>query len=84
MKALSTLNINITGSSTESIGTIILVSKPISAFSWGEVGRVVVMKSDTTPITVVVNWQKRDQIQLTGTDANEFTSTLFSMIDKSL
>lgn len=84
MKALSSLNINITGSETQSVGTVIMVSKPISAFSWGEVGRVIVKKSDAMPTTVVVNWEKRDQLQITGTDSKDFTNVLFAEIQKDL
>lgn len=84
MKALSSLNINITSSEVQPVGTVIFVSKPISAFSWGEVGRVIVKKSDAAPTTVVVNWEKRDQLQITGTDSAEFTNVLFSTIDKLL
>ena len=40
LKALTALNITITNSTEDANGTIYLVTKPISGFSWGEVGRV--------------------------------------------
>ena len=84
IKALSSLNINITGSETQAVGTVIMVSKPMSGFSWGEVGRVIVKKSDAAPTTVIVNWEKRDQLQITGTDSKDFTDVLFAEIQKDL
>ena len=43
--ALSTLNIHVKSSQEQPRGLVILVSKPMSAFSWGEVGRIFVEKS---------------------------------------
>jgi hypothetical protein len=84
LKALSSLNINITSSKEDATGTIYLVSKPMSAFSYGEVGRVYVKKSGSPPILVFVNWEKRDQLQITGTDSTEFSQELFARIYQDL
>ena len=45
-------------------GTIYLVSKPLSAFSWGEIGRVFLKKATNLPTTVYIDWQKRVQSRL--------------------
>lgn len=84
LKALSSLNVNITNAAEDSSGTTYLVSKPMSMFSWGEVGRVRVQRSSAPPTLVFVDWRKRDTVQITGTGADEFSSTLFAEIAKSL
>jgi hypothetical protein len=61
-----------------------MVTTDVSAFSWGEIGRIIVKKSPTAPTVVVVNWGKRDKMQITGTSADEFSSVLFNGIQARL
>ncbi len=84
LKALSSLNVNITSSNEDATGTIYLVSKSLSAFSWGEVGRVYVKKTGAPPTVVFVDWEKRSTLQITGTGADEFSNTLFDAIGHAL
>ena len=84
LAALTSLNVSITSSSEDAAGTTYLVSKSLSAWSWGEVGRVFVKRQPAAPTTVVVNWQKRLQSQLSGTGSDEFAQALFNAIKKQL
>jgi uncharacterized protein YceK len=84
LKALTVLNTNISSAAEDGNGTIYLVSKPLSGFSWGEVGRVFVKKAANPPTTVYVDWQKRVQTQVTGTSQDEFANTVFGSISSAL
>ena len=63
---------------------MVLITKPVSAFSWGEVGRVTVLRSAQPPTSVRVYWEKRSQLQLTGTGQSEAASQIFAGIDQAL
>ncbi|WP_156948094.1 hypothetical protein [Marinobacterium jannaschii] len=55
----------------------IVFSKDMSAFSWGEVGRVMVIPMDDGRSKVTVYTEKRSKYQLTGTSENEFAQEIF-------
>ena len=60
-------------------------TKSVSAFSWGEVGVVNVVRGDDASTTVVyVHTQKRDQLQVTGTSERQFGEQIFARITASL
>lgn len=84
LKALTTMNVSVKSSEKKPEGLVILVNKAISAFSWGEVGRVVVANSQSAPTKVHVLWEKRYQIQITGTGQDEFSESLFKAISGAL
>ena len=84
LKALAGLNVNVTSSSQDGNGTTYLVSKSLSAWSWGEVGRVYVEKSVAPPTTVFVDWKKRDALQITGTGSDEASQAIFNAIQQDL
>lgn len=84
LKALSTMNVSVKSTEKKPEGTFILVNKAISAFSWGEVGRVVVANSGGAATKVHVLWEKRYQIQITGTGQDEFSKSLFKAISGAL
>ena len=65
-------------------GLVILVTKQLSAFSWGEVGRIYVQKSTSAPTSVYVLWEKRYQLQISGTGQSEFSDSLFKAIANAL
>jgi restriction endonuclease Mrr len=55
----------------------------MSAFSWGEVGRVTVV--DKEPISqVIVLSEKRYKVQVTGTEVDEFAQAIFDGIERAL
>ncbi len=84
VKALTTLNVDVTKSEQKPEGLVILVNKQISAFSWGEVGRIYVQKSAAAPTSVYVLWEKRNQLQISGTGQSEFSESLFKAISNAL
>lgn len=84
LTALQGMNVSITSSSENERGTTYLVSKSMNAFSWGEVGRVIVARSEGDSTTVHVNWEKRSQLQITGTSESEFSGQLFVQIANRL
>jgi hypothetical protein len=84
LEAVGRLNINIQGSDETAERFQIRFSKPISAFSWGEVGVVNVVRVDDQHTRVFVNSEKRDQMQLTGTSERQFAEQIFANITESL
>ena len=82
--ALASLNVTVKSSQERPEGLIILVSKDLSAFSWGEVGRIFVQKSVGDMTNVYVRWEKRYTVQVTGTDAEEFSAALSKGINTAL
>jgi len=65
-------------------GQSVYFSKSLSAFSWGEVGRVDVLSEDATSSRVVVGSEKRYQLQFTGTTQNEFAEQIFGGLNRTL
>jgi hypothetical protein len=59
-------------------------SKPMSAFSWGEVARVDVSKVDAARSTVSVASEKRFQMQVTGMRQKDFAEAIFDKLDTKL
>lgn len=84
LDALRQFNVNITSTQEQPTGLLILVTKSLSAFSWGEVGRVAVERSAAPPTTVRVVWEKRSQLQITGTGETAFSNELFDGIQQKL
>lgn len=78
------LNINVTSSEETPTGLVVLVSKPVSAFSWGEVGRVIVPRSTGTETMVRVYWEKRSTLQITGTGQAEAAEQIYAGIQMGL
>lgn len=71
---------------TEKVGNdlTILFSKPMSAFSWGEVGRVTVKPIDAQTTMVSVLGAKKYKLQLTGTSQQDFATAIFNGITTKL
>ena len=84
LESVQSLNVTIKSTAQEGDSFRILFSKSISAWSWGEVGSVIVKPLDTEGTLVSVNSEKRDQFQITGTDEQEFAAAIFSGIEKRL
>ena len=68
--------------------TQIYFSKPMSAFSWGEVGRIDVTGLKTTGTegssVVSVGSAKRYKLQITGMSQKDFAKAIFDGIDQQL
>ena len=81
---LASLNVDVKSSREQPEGTVVLVLKSLEAWSWGEVGRIFVERSDSDRTNVYVRWEKRSRHQITGTDAKEFSDALFQSIRAAL
>jgi hypothetical protein len=68
--------------------TQILFSKPMSAFSWGEVGRIDVTGLNSTGTSgssiVSIGAEKRYRLQITGMSQKDFANKIFSGIEANL
>lgn len=84
IESVQRLNVNIQGSDETVERFQIRFSKPISAFSWGEVGVVNVVRVDDHTARVYVHTTKRDQVQITGTSQRQFATQIFTNITESL
>jgi len=83
LESVQGLNVDVKSTQeTDDVYTIIF-AKSMSAFSWGEVGRVNVM--DLSPKSrVSVITEKRAKYQLTGTDQGDFAQAVFDGIEHAL
>jgi hypothetical protein len=84
VEAVQRMNVDVQGSDETSERFQIRFSKPISAFSWGEVGAVNVVRIDDQNTRVYVNTEKRSQAQITGTSERQFAEEIFANIRESL
>ncbi|MGE0154472.1 MAG: hypothetical protein AB7R90_17785 [Reyranellaceae bacterium] len=84
LAAARNLRINITGTEEKAEGLHVQVTKSMNLFSWGEVGRIIVRRSPAPPTEVLVYWEKRSQLQITGTGQTEFSRELFGGIREQL
>jgi len=81
LESMQNLNINIKNTQRTDAGTVINFTKSVSAWSWGEVGRVAVRPTDTGAI-VIVSSDKRWGVS--GTDQDEFATAIFAGIREAL
>ncbi len=64
--------------------TQIYFSKSMSAFSWGEVGRVDVTRVGDTHTVLTLDSETRYKLQITGTSEKDFAKQIFAEVRKSL
>lgn len=84
LATLQTMDLNITNVTEDDRGAIYSVQDPISAFSWGEVGRVFVARRAEPPTIVYSLWETRLDGQITGTQQSDFSAELFPGIASRL
>ena len=84
LASIQNLNVNVKQSKQTPEGFVILFTKSISAFSYGEVARALVSKVNANTSTVFVHSEKRYQIQLTGTEEDDFANSIFQGITEIL
>lgn len=82
--SIETLGYNFKNMKDADPTTEIYFSKPMSAFSWGEVGRIDVRSVGDASTMVSIASEKRYQVQITGTSQDEFSRKLFTEIQKEL
>lgn len=80
--ALTLMNLKPTIEREDPEGFVMVISRPPRFTSWGEVGRVIVAKSDTQPIAVHALYEKR--MNLPFHSSGGFGRNLFSKMDAIL
>jgi hypothetical protein len=83
LEGLARLKLSPSAIDTVPEGTAIYVARPPHGFSWGEVGRIVVVKGDAPPTTVRVVYQTRMALQFAGSQSG-FARNLFAKMDVAL
>ena len=81
LASMDGLNINIVETYQNMSGFNILFTKSMSAWSNGEVGRVLIYENKGTT-TVSVHAKKRSPLQITGTDEQGFATAIFEGIKR--
>ena len=84
LASMQGLNINIKETRETKDGFAITFTKSISAFSWGEVGRVLVTKNAHGIPQVYVHSEKRSKYQITGANENDFANSIFNGVREIL
>ena len=84
LEAVERLNVDIQGSDETPERFQVRFSKPISGFSWGEVGTVNVIRGDEQHTRIYVHSEKRSRAQITGTSERQFAEQIFANITESL
>lgn len=81
----SVQGLNVDVKSANEMGDVYTIefSKSMTAFSWGEVGRVTVIDIDPDSRVTVLT-EKRSKYQITGTNEDEFASAVFEGIEYAL
>lgn len=81
---LETMDLIISETTEDDRGLIVSMHDPVSAFSWGEVGRVFVARRPEPPTVVYALWETRWDPQVTGTQLSDFVGELFPGIAERL
>jgi len=84
LATLHSINVNIKDSRNTPQGFRVLFTKSVSAFSWGEVGRILVVKVDQNNSQVFIHSLKRSSLQITGAEETDFSSVIFAGIAQKL
>ena len=82
--SVETLNVEVTSANQVGDTFVVNFKKPMSGWSWGEVGWVKVYPAESGAVTVEVASEKVMKAQRTGTEQDEFASEIFAGIEKSL
>ena len=82
LATLQSVNINIKESRYTEKGFRVLFTKSISAFSWGEVGRALVIKVDNNTSRIFIHSLNRDRLQITGADTSDLSSVIFEGVNE--
>jgi hypothetical protein len=83
-RSLGALDVSIKSQESRSEGTIFHVGRRMNAFSWGQVGRVFVVRSDSQPTAVRTIWGKRATYQFAGWTTERFTQVLKEKVNEVL
>lgn len=83
-QSIAAAPITVQGARMEGTSRVINFTKPVSAFSWGEVGRVVITPVDADTTRIYVDSEKRSQVQITGTSEDQFAARIFGGVESAL
>jgi hypothetical protein len=84
LETMKALNLTVKDQLDTEGNTAITFVKSMSAFSWGEVGRVMVKRLDAGSTQVTVLASKRYKVQVTGSTQNDFARQIFAGISERL
>ena len=84
LASVKNLDVSIEETDNTSTGYSIIFTKAVSALSWGEFGRVLVVMSENGSSEVFVHSEKRSRFQLTGSDEEDFAKKIFSGMSEIL
>jgi len=84
LATLQNMNVHIKESKQTENGFRILFTKSVSPFSWGEIGRALVIKGDDNTSRVYIHTLKRGALQITGAESEDFSSVIFNGISSIL
>jgi len=84
LATLHNTNVNIKESRNTTKGFMVLFTKAISAFSWGEVGRVLVVQEGPNNSRIFIHTLKRGKLQITGTEQSDFAKTIFAGVSEAI
>lgn len=83
-KALTNQKLKITDTTQGDAQTTLSFVKPVSAFSWGEAGRVIVRKVDDERSQILVTSAKNVAVNVTGTSEKTFARNIFGEVNSLL
>ena len=83
LESVQGLNVDVKSANESGSVYTIEFAKPMSAFSWGEIGRVTVLELEPGSRVTVLS-EKRSKYQLTGTNEDEFAAAVFDGIEHAL
>jgi hypothetical protein len=82
-EGLSRLKLSPSAQNETAEGYMIQIARPPHGFSWGEVGRILVERTDAPPTTVRVVYEKRTAFQFAGSES-ALARNLFAKMDEVL
>ena len=83
LEAMQNLNINVKSTSETPAGYVIVFTKSVSAWSWGETGRVTVRPVDAGAIVLVAS-EARHKLNVTATKQQDFAEAIFAGVEELL
>ncbi len=85
LASMQSMNINIKETKETDEGDFVIAfTKSLSAFSWGEVGRVLVTRNGESGAKVYVHSARRLSNNITAASAGDFARSIFSGVDRIL
>lgn len=84
LETLKALKLSVNETGDDDMGFYIGFAKRLSAWSWGEVGLITVVRKEDGGATVIINSDNRLKTQITGTKEAKFGEMIFSGVEQRL